>query len=49
MVTDEQRQLQQQINRGKTINEVYELYPELVGINYKNPQRLSQLYKTYNL
>ena len=25
-----------QINRGKTINEVYELYPELVGINYKN-------------
>ena len=25
-----------QINRGKTLNEVYELYPELVGINYKN-------------
>ena len=25
-----------QINRGKTINEVYELYPELMGINYKN-------------
>lgn len=25
-----------QINRGKTINEVYELYPELIGINYKS-------------
>lgn len=25
-----------QINRGKTLTEVYELYPELVGINYKN-------------
>ena len=25
-----------QINRGKTLNEVYELYPELVGIKYKN-------------
>ena len=25
-----------QINRGKTLSEVYELYPELVGINYKN-------------
>lgn len=25
-----------QINRGKTLNEVHELYPELVGINYKN-------------
>lgn len=25
-----------QINRGKTLNEVYELYPELVGINYKS-------------
>lgn len=25
-----------QINRGKTLNEVYELYPELIGINYKN-------------
>jgi hypothetical protein len=25
-----------QINRSKTLNEVYELYPELVGINYKN-------------
>ena len=25
-----------QINRGKTINEMYELYPELIGINYKS-------------
>lgn len=45
-----------QINRGKTLNEVYELYPELVGINYKNSaeaittlQNLQSVKDTYSV